>query len=155
MNHIRTGVRIARKIQDSEHAIDHAIIAVSAMIQTMVEGRLEAGVAAQTGHEALNHAVEGLARLNQVRGDVIAGHDVLKAVADAAGGLRKTQEQAIRAIGVTGNTYYRWRKEYGGLKLDQAKRLKDLEAENARLKRAVAELTVDNQILKGVIRNKL
>ncbi|MFC7376933.1 hypothetical protein [Brevundimonas sp. GCM10030266] len=85
MNHIRTGVRIARKIQDSEHAIDHAIIAVSAMIQTMVEGRLEAGVAAQTGHEALNHAVEGLARLNQVRGDVIAGHDVLKSVADAAG----------------------------------------------------------------------
>jgi transposase-like protein len=66
----------------------------------------------------------------------------------------KTQEQAIRAIGVTGNTYYRWRKEYGGLKLDQAKRLKDLEAENTRLKRAVAELTVDNQILKEVSKGK-
>lgn len=66
----------------------------------------------------------------------------------------KTQEQAIRAIGVTGNTYYRWRKEYGGMKLDQAKRLKDLEAENMRLKRAVAELTVDNQILKEVSKGK-
>ena len=66
----------------------------------------------------------------------------------------KTQEQAIRAIGVTGNTHYRWRKEYGGMKLDQAKRLKDLEAENMRLKRAVAELTVDNQILKEVSKGK-
>lgn len=66
----------------------------------------------------------------------------------------KTQEQAIRTIGVTGNTYYRWRKEYGGMKLDQAKRLKDLEAENMRLKRAVAELTVDNQILKEVSKGK-
>jgi len=66
----------------------------------------------------------------------------------------KTQEQAVRAIGVSGNTYYRWRKEYGGLKLDQAKRLKALESENARLKRAVAELTVDNQILKEVSRGK-
>jgi hypothetical protein len=85
MTQIRTGVRIARKIQESEHAIDHAMIAVSAMIQTMIEGRLEVGVAAQTGHVALNHAIDGLARLNQVRGDVIAGHDVLKSVADAAG----------------------------------------------------------------------
>ena len=66
----------------------------------------------------------------------------------------KTQEQAIRAIGVTGNTYYHWRKEYSGMKLDQAKRLKDLEAENMRLKRAVAELTVDNQILKEVSKGK-
>ena len=66
----------------------------------------------------------------------------------------KTLEQAIRAIGVTGNTYYRWRKEYGGMKIDQAKRLKDLEAENMRLKRAVAELTVDNQILKEVSKGK-
>lgn len=81
----RTGVRIARKIQESEHAIDHAMIAVSAMIQTMIEGRLELGVAAQTGHVALNHAIDGLTRLNQVRGDVIAGHDVLKSVADVAG----------------------------------------------------------------------
>ena len=55
---------------------------------------------------------------------------------------------AIRSIGVTEQTYYRWRKEYGGLKLDQAKRLKKLEKENARLKRAVADLTLDALILK-------
>ena len=66
----------------------------------------------------------------------------------------KTQEQAVRAIGVTGNTFYRWRKEYGGMGVDQAKRLKELEAENTRLKRAVADLTVDNQILKEVSRGK-
>lgn len=66
----------------------------------------------------------------------------------------KTQEQAIRSIGVTGNTFYRWRKEYGGMGLDQAKRLKDLEVENNRLKKAVAELTIDNQILKEVSKGK-
>lgn len=56
--------------------------------------------------------------------------------------------EAVRSIGVTEQTYYRWRKEYGGLKLDQAKRLKELEKENARLKRAVADLTLDALILK-------
>lgn len=66
----------------------------------------------------------------------------------------QTQEQAIRALGVTGNTFYRWRKEYGGMGLDQAKRLKDLEVENNRLKKAVAELTIDNQILKEVSKGK-
>jgi len=60
----------------------------------------------------------------------------------------------MREIGTTRNTFYRWRKEYGGMKLDQARRLKDLETENMRLKRAVAELTVDNQILKEVSRGK-
>jgi transposase-like protein len=63
-------------------------------------------------------------------------------------------DHALREIGVTKNTFYRWRKEYGGLKLDQAKRLRELEAENVRLKRAVAELTVDNQILKEVSKGK-
>ena len=66
----------------------------------------------------------------------------------------KTQEEAVRAIGVTSNTFYRWRKAYGGMGIDQAKRLKELEGENARLKRAVADLTVDNQILKEVSRGK-
>ena len=55
-----------------------------------------------------------------------------------------------RKLGVTEQTYYRWRKEYGGLRLDQAKRLKDLEKENARLKKLVADLSLDNQILKEV-----
>ena len=55
---------------------------------------------------------------------------------------------AIRAIGVTEVTYDRWRNEYGGLKGDQVKRLKELEAENARLRRAVSDLTLDKQILR-------
>src|SRR5919199_4769008 len=59
---------------------------------------------------------------------------------------------AIRAIGVSEVTYYRWRQEFGGLKSDQVKRLKDLEAENARLRRAVAELTLDQQILAEAAR---
>ena len=54
---------------------------------------------------------------------------------------------AIRSIGVTEVTYYRWRQEYGGLKSDQVKRLKDLETENARLRRAVSDLTLDKLIL--------
>jgi len=60
----------------------------------------------------------------------------------------------LREIDVTANTYYRWRKEYGGLGLDQARRLKDLEQENARLKRVVADLSLDNLILKEVSTGK-
>ena len=56
--------------------------------------------------------------------------------------------EICREMGVTVNTYYRWRKEYGGMQVNQAKRLKELERENSRLKRAVADLTLDNQILK-------
>ena len=54
---------------------------------------------------------------------------------------------AVRAVGVTEVTYYRWRKEYGGLKGDQVKRLKELEIENNRLRRAVSDLTLDKLIL--------
>ncbi len=54
---------------------------------------------------------------------------------------------AIRTIGVTEVTYYRWRQEFGGLKTDQVKRMKELEAENARLRRAVSDLTLDKMIL--------
>ena len=56
--------------------------------------------------------------------------------------------EASRKIGVTGQTYYRWRKEYGGLRIEQAKRFKSLEKENARLKKLVADLSLDNAILK-------
>ena len=59
-----------------------------------------------------------------------------------------TVAEASRQIGVTQQTFYRWRAEYGGLRIDQAGRLKQLKAENTRLKRAVTDLTVDNQILK-------
>jgi transposase-like protein len=56
--------------------------------------------------------------------------------------------EAIRQIGVSEVTYYRWRQEYGGLKSEQVKRLKDLEAENARLRRAISDLTLDKLILQ-------
>ncbi len=60
----------------------------------------------------------------------------------------KSVSEISREIGVTENTYYRWRKEYGGMRNDQAKRLREVERENARLRRAVADLTLDNLILK-------
>lgn len=59
-----------------------------------------------------------------------------------------------RGLGVSEQSYYRWRREYGGLKHDQAKRFKDLEQENARLKKAVAELTLDKLILKEALEGK-
>ena len=62
----------------------------------------------------------------------------------------KTTPQAAREVGITEQTYYRWRKEYGGLKLEQAKRLKELEKENGRLKRLVAELSLEKQVLRDV-----
>jgi putative transposase len=61
----------------------------------------------------------------------------------------KLVAEAVRAIGISEPSYYRWRAEYGGLELDQVKRLKQLEAENARLRRAVADLTLEKVILKG------
>jgi transposase-like protein len=60
--------------------------------------------------------------------------------------------EACRQMGITEQTYYRWRKEYGGLRVDQAKRLKQLEQENNRLKKVVADLSVDNAILKEAAR---
>ena len=60
----------------------------------------------------------------------------------------KTVAEGARAIGVTEATYYRWRAEYGGLKLDQVKRLKQLEQENARLRKAVSDLTLEKLVLK-------
>jgi putative transposase len=64
----------------------------------------------------------------------------------------RTVPQASRQIGVTEQTYYRWRKEYGGLKTDQARRLKELERENARLKRLVADAELDKAILREAAR---
>jgi len=60
----------------------------------------------------------------------------------------KSAVDAIRSIGVTDTTFYRWRQEYGGLKVDQVKRMKALEAENARLWRAVSDLTLEKLVLK-------
>ena len=61
-----------------------------------------------------------------------------------------TQDEAARKIGVTATTLIPWKREFGGLRVDQAKRLKDLETENGRLKKLVADLSIDNQILKEV-----
>jgi putative transposase len=63
-----------------------------------------------------------------------------------------TVGEASRKLGVTEQTYYRWRKEYGGMRVEQAKRLKDLEKENGRLKRLVADISLDNAILKEAAR---
>ena len=61
-----------------------------------------------------------------------------------------TVGEASKKTGVTEQTYYRWRKEYGGMRIEQAKKLKELEKENARLKKLVADLSLDNAILKEV-----
>ena len=62
----------------------------------------------------------------------------------------KTAALACKEAGVSEQSYYRWRKEYGGLQIDQAKRMKELERENARLKRVVADLSVEKQVLKDI-----
>ena len=63
-----------------------------------------------------------------------------------------TVGEVSRKIGVRAQTYYRWRKEYGGMRVEQAKRLKELEKENTRLKKLVADLSLDNAILKEAVR---
>lgn len=68
--------------------------------------------------------------------------------ADVQLGRGKTVVEVIRQLGVNKITYYRWRREYGGMKVSQAKRLKDLEKENLRLKKLVADLSLDKAILK-------
>ncbi len=84
-----------------------------------------------------HHPEEIVAKLRQV--DVLTSHG--QSVADA-----------VRSIGVTEVTYYRWRREYGGLKSDQVKRLKALETENGRLRRAISDLTLDKLILQEAAR---
>ncbi len=77
---------------------------------------------------------------------------IIAKLREAEVALAKGQTLAlvVRKLGIAEQTYYRWRKEYGGLRVDQAKRLKELEKENARLKRLVAEQALDNAILKEV-----
>ena len=65
-----------------------------------------------------------------------------------------TVGEVCRKLGISEQTYYRWRKDYGGMRVDQARRLKELEKENARLKKLVADLSLDNDILKEAARGK-
>ena len=74
--------------------------------------------------------------------------------ADVVIGQGKTIAEACKALGVTDKTYFRWRKTHGGLRIDQGKRMRELETENTRLKKAVAELMVDKIILKEVAEGK-
>jgi len=66
----------------------------------------------------------------------------------------QTAQAAARGVGISEQTYYRWRKEYGGMRTDQAQRLKELEQENSRLKRIVADLSLDNLIIKEALKVK-
>ena len=70
-------------------------------------------------------------------------------------GQGKNIAVACKEVGTTEQTFYRWRKEYGGLELDQARRMKDLERENVRLKRLVADLSLEKQVLKDVASGNL
>ena len=74
--------------------------------------------------------------------------------ADVLLGQGQSVSQVCKQLGVSAQTYYRWRKTYGGMKVGQAKRLKALETENTRLRRAVADLTVDKLLLKEVAEGK-
>jgi putative transposase len=72
--------------------------------------------------------------------------------AEVLQGQGMTIGDVSRKLGISEQTYYRWRKEYGGMRVDQARRLKELEKENGRLKKLVANLSLDNDILKEVVR---
>ena len=86
------------------------------------------------------HTAEGvIAKLRQAEADVAQGLGLA---------------QVCQKLGVSEQTWHRWRNQYGGLKADEAKRLKELEAENARLKRLVAELALDKQMLQEVVQKK-
>ena len=79
---------------------------------------------------------------------------IIKKLREAEILINKGQNVAevIRKLGVSEQTYYRWRKEYGGMGVEQAKRLKELEKENVRLKKLVADLSLDNAILKETVK---
>ena len=85
-------------------------------------------------------------------GKRFSAEQIIMKLREAEVGLAQGQTvgQVCKQMGVTEQTYYRWRQEYGGLRLNQAKRLKVLEKENARLKKLVADLSLDKQILKEV-----
>jgi transposase-like protein len=72
--------------------------------------------------------------------------------AEVLQGKGMAMDEVLRQLGISDATYYKWRKEYGGLRVDQAKRLKELEQENSRLRKVVSDLSIDNAILKEAAR---
>ena len=108
MSSRHVGVRIARRLQTTEHAVDKAMIEASALIQAMIEGRADAGFAADVGHPALLHLVRGLSQLAEARGAVVQGHEGLAGVASAQGVVwrlegpleEKIKPVVVGAIGV-------------------------------------------------------
>ena len=82
MNNLKVGVRVARQVRNAEHAVDQAMIEVCRLVQTALEGRVEAQLAAEVGQSALANMVRGLSQLAEVRGAVIASHGELAQVAD-------------------------------------------------------------------------
>lgn len=85
MKNRHVGARIARRLQATEYAVDKAIVETSALVQAMIEGRADAGFAADVGHRALLNIVRGLGQLAEARGAVVEGHTGLAAVASAQG----------------------------------------------------------------------
>lgn len=85
MKNRHVGVRIARRLQSTEHAVDKAMVEASALIQAMIEGRADAGFAADVGHPALLNMVRGLSQLAEARGAVVDGHEGLASVASTQG----------------------------------------------------------------------
>lgn len=106
MNSRHVGVRIARRLQTTEHAVDKAMVETTALIQAMIEGRADAGFAAEVGHPALLKIVRGLSQLAEARGAVVQGHEGLAAVASTQGVLwriegpleEKTRPAVVGAI---------------------------------------------------------
>ena len=82
MKNTHVGVRVARQVRTAEHAVDQAMIEVCRLVQTALEGRVEARLAAEVGQDALANMVRGLSQLAEVRGAVIASHGELAQVAD-------------------------------------------------------------------------
>ena len=91
-------------------------------------------------------------RAHEIQYPIMQGWDSVEVQADVELGKGQSIAAVCKIIGITDQTYYRWRKEYGGLKIDQAKRFKELEQENARLKRLLAEAELDKAILREAAR---
>ena len=104
----------------------------------------------ESGCRVINFGIQDLEEEGKMPGKRFGAEQIIPKLREAEVDLAKglTVAQVCKKIGVTEQTYYRWRKEYGGIRVDQAKRMKDLEKENARLKRLLADAELDKAILR-------